>query len=421
MNGVLFDTAHWKKLLEVAVQKSGELKIELLKTIIDAIDFSKYENALKVAEALSIPVKTKKLTLELTSITNGEYVREWLLKNININSPKQIREIFRNLFHLDIVSTDERILKQYKNVPIIGLLLNYREHTKKETTYGANFLEGIHPKTGRIHAEYNQIGTVTGRFSVARFHQMPKESEYRRAVIARPGYKFITADYNQQEFRIAGAVSGDKRIIDAYIRGDDIHLATAQLLYKIKEVTGEQRGKAKNINFAILYDSSAWGLSFKLDISLTEAEEIMSALMTGYPTYFEFRREAQKVIWEKKFSATPLGRKRYFVKQTVFNDDNEFFRYKGKVCREGFNVIIQGCAADITKIAFGNLYLNNPFGEENFRELMQVHDEIDSEGKEELIPEIVEFVDKTMCEAEQPFLRAIPAKVDITVKDYWSK
>ena len=422
LNGVLIDSELWNQNIESAKSSVEKVKQEILNYIVSKIDYSKYNNLLELVDKIGIPLKTKKIRDELVLIKDFSCVDGWLKDNINISSPKQLLNIFGLLNEISLKATNEKELKFYSDNPLVKMILDYREYLKKITTYGKNVLDEIHPLTNRFHTDYNQLGTYTGRFTVSRLHQIPRDNLYRKCFIARPGYKIVTADYNQQEYRLAGALTGDKRIINSYKMGLDMHAATASLLYHtdIKNITKEQRNRGKSVNFATLYWSSASGLTYNLGVSLEEAQEIITTLRKGYPRFFEFREYAGEMIWKHKKAITPLGRIRFFPDKVLFNSSDEYDKYVRKVKREGFNHMIQGWGADITKMAINNIFYKNPYGDK-LKLYLQLHDEIDTEVDENQAEEIARFVNDCMLEVEQPQLGEIPAKVSYVISNSWEK
>lgn len=217
-----------------------------------------------------------------------------------------------------------------------------------------------------------------------------------------------------------GAITGEPAIIKAYQAGKDLHAATAAIVFHVllEEVTKEQRNKAKTYNFAILYGANKYGLAYALGCTIDEAEVILTDFYNGYPVLKRVKNQIVQKVFEKKYSTTLNGRRRYFENKTQFSDPKELQKYRRKLEKEGFNHIPQGSGADITKLSLCKLYYDNPFGE-NFKILLTVHDEILCEVKEEIAEQALEFVIKSMEEVEQPFLGAIPAKAEGKISDVW--
>jgi DNA polymerase I len=229
-------------------------------------------------------------------------------------------------------------------------------------------------------------------------------------------------DYSQQELRLVGAVSNEKKMIDAYLNKVDIHTITASLIFDkpVTDITKEERFFGKTLNFAVLYGTTEFGLKYNLQIPLDKAIDMIKSFYTGYPELSKFKKLCEEKILELGYSITPLGRRRYWSPKPIFADIFEVSKYREKMKREGFNFIIQGGGADITKIAMCNLFYKNPFGDK-FRILLQVHDEIVAEVHDTIIDDAVKFMQEQMINAEQSFLGKIPAEVSWKISKKWSK
>ena len=423
VNGVKLDKEAWIKLKENAIKFIETSKTEILDYIISNINFTVFPNAWEAATALLIPVKTKKLETNLRSLTNPEVVKDWYKSNINISSPLQIKKVF-NLLGVPLESTGENELKKIQlSCPLANLLLTYREHTKKLTTYGDNFLDLINPKTGRIHGEFNQVGTQGGRGSSSspNLQNLPKEESYRHCFISGRGKSFLCLDYSQQEFRLAGALTKEGKIIDAYKKGLDMHTATASEIFDtpLESVTKDQRDKGKTINFSVLYGSTKYGLAYKLQVNIFQAEEFLNKFEKSFPQLSLFKKIMEDAIWLNKYSRTPLGRRRYFEKKILFSDYKEAQNFESRTKREGFNHIFQSCGADATKEAMCLIYYNNPFGDK-LHLCMQIHDEIVTEVADDIKEEAKIFQIKCMKDSLQQYLGEIPAMVDGPITKVWS-
>jgi DNA polymerase I-like protein with 3'-5' exonuclease and polymerase domains len=424
LTGVYLDKEEWLALEKQAILDAGESHKKVLDEISNKIEFDKYANGSDLATALCIPIKSKRDRATLESIVNPEAIKEWLISTININSSRQLLAVLTNIYDLDITSTEEKVLKDVKENEIIPYLLAYRGYTKKVSTYGEDFLKHVHPVTGRVHSEFLQNGTASGRFSSTNpnLQNIPADKEYRKPFKAPPGKMMLSLDYSQQEYRLAGAISKDPIIIDSYVRGKDMHTATASIIFgkEITDITKEERNLGKTINFAVLYGSTAYGLAFNLKIPPKQAEEFLDKFYAGYPTLTAFKNAVEDAIWQRKYSSTVMGRKRYWEDKILFVDHREAEKYEQRVRREGFNHIVQGTGADVTKLAMIKMFKENPFGED-FKLVMQIHDEIVAEVNEAIVKEAEEFGKKCMIDVFQPFLGAIPASVEGQASPYWSK
>jgi len=429
--GVLVDKDSWLSLEKIAQEQAIILANNIKEIIISKVDFGKYHNGIELCNALSIPIKTKKERQALESLSGEDALKDIIRTLLNIDSHAQIKKVLTVIFNFDIVSTNEKVLKDLQDTEIIPVLLDYRENVKKVTTYGHEWInKHIHPLTGRVHSDFIQNGTNSGRGSSENpnLQNIPakrKETDldYRKPFVARPGYSLLAMDYSQQEYRLAGAISGDPKIIEAYMMGKDMHTATASIIFDVplSNVTKEQRSFGKTMNFAVLYGSTEYGLAFTLKIDVNKARDFLDRFYSGYSTLTEFKRRVEEEIWTRKYSSTLIGRKRYFENKTLFLDGKEATRYESTVKREGFNHIIQGTGADVTKDAMIRMFYNNPFGEDKYRILMQIHDEIVVEVSDTIIPDATEFTRLCMIDSFTPFLNGIPAVVEGEAKKYWSK
>lgn len=429
--GIYLNPEECKRLMKVAEEKREVVGEEILNTILNnAIKNVKYGNALEFAEALLITdgTKTKRDRKALESITDPQYVLEWAKKNFNLGSSFQLKTGLNLILKpkkIVLENTNEKTIEQYKNKhPIINTVFEYREYDKRITTYGQSFLDAINPVTNSVHTDYLDIGAATGRFSSTNpnMQNIPRESEYRGMFQARPGYTFISCDYNQQEYRLAGAITHEPAIISAYQAGKDMHTKTGALLNNVslEEVTKTQRFDAKTVNFAMIYWTSVYGLRYTIKSTTEKAQWVYDTFTNGYPIFCAFRDMAAEKIWELGYSTTLLGRRRWNLPKPKFADSKEFLKFKQRVMREGFNHIIQGTGADITKMAMVKIFKENPFGEA-LRILLTIHDEVLVEVKDEIVKEATKFIEDCMMFVEQPFLGEIPAKVESHYGKVWTK
>lgn len=421
-DGVLLDQDAWKTLDTKERQRLEKIHGQIIEAFIKEIDFSNYKDALKLAEAVAIPLNTKKKQKEAELLTTKELMEEWYRLNFNIASPKQMKTAL-NLVGIDVDSTDKKVLKKLKSSEIIDTLLEKSECSKRISTYGLSVLEFIHPLTGRIHTEFLDIGAATGRLSSGNplnLQNIPTADGYRESFIASPEFDWLSLDYSQQEFRLAGAISGERKIIDAYLQGADMHTAAASIIYNkpLKDINKKERFVGKTANFTLIYGGTEWALARNLDLTNQQSTDIITQYKKGFPTFWAFKEASEAMILKLGYSTTPMGRKRYFPQRPLYMNGNEYVKFNNKIKREGFNMIIQGGAADITKIAMVNAFSNNSF-DDKLRLLIQVHDELDAEGHKSISRDAAEFVKEEMLKAEQPFLGEIPAAVDIKIGEHW--
>ena len=434
-NGVLINDKLWNKLTNSATRKVDILKTSLESSLLDNIKSKlKKKNALEMLEFLSVPVTLKRDRVPLQAITDFDYAFSQVKSKVNFGSHKQLLRILQ-LNGIPAKSTNAKDLDHIKNeYPILNELMSFKEYSKKISSFGTEFVQKINPKTGRLHCNFNQLGTSTGRWSSdsPNLQQIPRvkdkedkdyeSSLYRKCFIARPGYKLLTVDYNQAELRLLGAVSGEPEFIRAYQEERDLHQLTGSYIFfkEFEEVTKNERWIAKQVNFAIGYGSTEYGLYYNFGIPIDEGREHIKNFFKAYPYIKYFVDYAGEIIWERKYSVTPYGRKRFFDNKYLFDTSWEAKKYKASVIRKGVNHIIQGGSADILKLSFIDIYYDNPF-EDGLRILMSVHDEGVYEVREDIVNDVIPFVMGIMESTEQKFLGEIPAKADYTIGDYWSK
>jgi DNA polymerase I len=424
--GVLVDLDKWKALNDQEVLKTVELENKIKEAVLDRLDLANRGMLLDVCDLLCIPVTTKK-EREWFKTIRAEFNREAIKSRLNIGSTKQMLAILKFL-GVKVDSTGEKVLKESKSDdPVVALLLQFREHNKKVTAFGETFMSKVHEVTGRIHAEFNQLMADTGRFSCSKpnLQQIVRDSGYRHCFIARPKHKIITVDYSQQELRLAGAITKEDNFINAFKNDVDLHTLTASILFDIPiEKVGKdskERQTAKTFNFAVLYGTTEFGLAYNFQIKVDEAVKMLEKFYSGYPRLASFKSAVENEIYRRGYSSTPLGRKRFFNKTSFFSSSQERLREMASVKRQGFNQIIQGAGADITKLALVKIFEENPFGEK-LNILMVVHDEIVCEVAEDIAEEAAQFIADCMIAVEQPFLGEIPAAVGKpSIEDFWSK
>ena len=423
LQGITLDIPHWNKLINDSQDNLNRLGIKMRELIFSAVDVKSFTNAYEFARALDVPVKTIKLKKILESIVDPALVMKWINDTFNIGSHKQLLTALR-LAGVDTPDTNEKTLEKLPSNPIVDCILEYRDYEKRLSTYGQNIIDLINPITGRIHTEYFQVGTATGRFSSKNpnLQNIPTHNGYREGFVSRPGYSFIAMDYSQQEYRLAGAISKEPVIRDAYLNGADMHIATAALKFKkdFKDITKDERKFGKTMNFAIIYGTTIYGLARNFSIPKTEAQTLLDEYWNGYKRLFALKNGIEDMIVKNGYSVTPLGRKRYFKPVPAFGTPYEIEKVVSQMKREGFNMVIQGGGADVTKLAMINIDKNNPFGDK-FCLLLQVHDEVVAEVHDSILKEAEDFMRYEMIAAFQPLLGDIPAMTDSKISKRWTK
>lgn len=328
-------------------------------------------------------------------------------EEFNISSPKQVGDIlFEKMKIIDKAKktktgqyvTSEEVLMQLKDrAPIVEDILNYRGMKKLLSTYVEALPKLINPRTGHIHTSFNQAVTATGRLSSSdpNLQNIPVRDddgkEIRKCFIPEAGCRFFSADYSQIELRIMAHLSGDENMIEAFREGFDIHRATAAKIWKenIDDVTDEQRKKAKQANFGIIYGITTYGLAQRMGIENGEARQLIDDYFRTFPKVQAYMEEAKEQAREKGYAETMFGRRRYLPDITSRNGT-----VRGFAERNAINAPIQGSEADIIKIAMIRIWRR--FKDENIRSkmILQVHDELNFS----VYPEEVEQVGKIVIE-----------------------
>jgi DNA polymerase-1 len=348
----------------------------------------------------------------------------------NVASPKQLGEVLFDHLRIDPearrtksqqYSTSEDVLSKLANRhPIINKILEFRGLTKLLNTYIDTLPGLVKPSTGKIHTNFNQAIASTGRLSSINpnLQNIPireeRGREIRKAFIpSDKEHILLSADYSQIELRVMAHFSRDENMIAAFNRSEDIHTATAALIYHVKpvQVSREMRAKAKVANFGISYGISSFGLSQRLNISRNEAKDLIEGYFRSYPGVRAYMDHSVRMAREQGFVTTILGRRRYLPD---IQSQNQVVR--GIAERNAINSPIQGSAADIIKIAM--VRIHSEFERRGFRSAMvlQVHDELNFDVYQPELAEIKEIVRHEMEHAVQ--LR-VPLVVDLGIGKNW--
>jgi DNA polymerase-1 len=350
---------------------------------------------------------------------------------INLNSNPQIKSAFIKL-GINIDTTNEREIALIKH-PAAQELLVYRGLQKSMSAYGESFLEKIHPFTGRIHADFQQIGTETGRFSCKEPNLQQMPDEFRQCV-SLEDHVVIAADYSQIELRILAELSNDPKLQAAFIKGEDVHKSTASTMFgmPLENVTKDLRFIAKTINFGINYGMGPGKL---MDILNTEAQrtggkqlgfmEVKSLLERYHSSYKGVSRwltEAANSAFVKGYSETMMGRKRFYTypDPTRLSAD-DYKQQVGAIKRKGANSPIQGTNADITKRAMLNVQEELQEGGYQANIIIQVHDEIVVLAHRRQSEAVKNIMISAMNSAASSVLKKVPVRTDAYISEVWKK
>ncbi len=344
----------------------------------------------------------------------------------NIHSPKQMGVILFEKLGLPGgkktktgYSTSAEVLEKLApDYPIVKDILEYRQLTKLKSTY-ADGLASCIAEDGRIHSSFNQTITATGRISSTEpnLQNIPVRMELgrliRKVFIPEDGYIFVDADYSQIELRVLAHMSGDEKLIEAYRQAEDIHRITASQVFHVplEEVTPQQRRNAKAVNFGIVYGISSFGLSQDLDISPKEAREYIDRYFETYPGIKGFLDGLVAEAKEKGYATTMFGRRRPVPE---LKSSNFMQRSFGE--RVAMNSPIQGTAADIIKIAM--VRVHDRLQREGFhsRLILQVHDELLIEAREDEADRVEELLRREMQQAAE---LKVPLEIDLHRGNNW--
>lgn len=347
----------------------------------------------------------------------------------NIGSPAKVGEVLFDVLQLDPkakktktgqYSTAEDVLeKLVPKHPIVAKIMEYRAMKKLLTTYLQALPAAINPVTGKVHTNYNQTVTATGRLSstAPNLQNIPIREEegrgIRKAFIADPGCLFLSADYSQIELRLMADFSRDPIMTDAFLKGEDIHAITAAKIYHkdIKDVTADERRKAKTANFGILYGISPFGLSTRLNIPRQEAKELIDNYFETFPTVRKFQSDSVEHARETGYVETRFGRRRMLPD---INSKNPTVR--GYAERNAVNAPLQGTAADIIKKAMIAIYNEMRGRKMKSVMIMQIHDELNFNVVPEELPVLQELVARNM---EGAYSGTVPLTAGAGVAENW--
>jgi len=351
-------------------------------------------------------------------------------EEFNISSPKQLGDILFSKLNLvekpkktktGQYSTAEEVLSDLaKDHDIIAKVLEYRGLSKLKSTYVDALPEQINPTTNRVHTAYSQTVAATGRLSSINpnLQNIPIRTErgrqIRKAFIPRDeNYLLMAADYSQIELRIIAALSEETTMMESFLKGEDIHAATAAQVFGVplEEVSREQRSNAKTVNFGIIYGVSAFGLSNQTNLSRAEAKDLIETYYQTYPKLKAYMNEQVNFARDNGYVTTVLGRRRYLKD---IHNNNAMVRSAAE--RNAINAPIQGSAADIIKLAMINIQQLLDRGNYKSKMLLQVHDELVFDLHKEERDTLSPLIKKEM---ESAFKLSVPLTVDMGYGANW--
>lgn len=375
-----------------------------------------------------LSVIEKEINEKLDIVENKIY--EQVGERFNINSPKQVGDMLFGKLNLKAkgmksksgYSTNAKVLETLAEEHQVAKdILEQRHLAKLKSTYVDTLPELRSVADGRIHANFNQTITTTGRLSSSNpnLQNIPARTELgnriRGAFVAEnKNNVIISADYSQVELRLLAHISRDDNLIEAFCSDEDVHSATASKVFDvpIEQVTKDMRSKAKAVNFGIVYGQSRYGLASSLGISPYEAQDFIDRYFATYPDVKKYMDDTIKFAYAHGYVETLYGRKRYLSSGLLSTNG----KIQEAAQRAAINAPIQGTAADIMKLAM--VRLQNDFEKNNIKSkiIIQVHDELVIETVDTEIEQVKQLV-KDAMELNQPFL--VPLKVDICVGKSW--
>lgn len=421
-------TFRLKPLLEKELEQFGlqdlfnEVEMPLVTVLADMERAGIRLDSLSLADiSLGLSEEIQTLERDITELAGLSF---------NLASPKQLGEVLFDHLKIDTqarrtrtgqYSTSEEVLAKLSNKhPIINKILEFRGLTKLLNTYIDTLPGLVRPDTGKIHSSFNQTITATGRLSSINpnLQNIPireeRGREIRKAFVASDGDRLmLSADYSQIELRVMAHFSEDVNMIAAFNREEDIHTATAALIYHVKpeKVTREMRSKAKMANFGIIYGISSFGLSQRLNISRSEAKELIDGYFKSYPGVKAYMDHSIRLARDHGYVLTLLGRRRYLPD---IASENAIVR--GNAERNAINSPIQGSAADIIKIAMVKIHQELRKRNLRSRMVLQVHDELNFDV---FNPELQDVKDIVRFEMERAVRLRVPLRVEMGTGRNW--
>ena len=416
----------WKELQQKKKAKQKELyqtiELPMLKVL------SNIERNGVLLDAKQLEKQGKKLSKRIIEVEHQAF--ELAGGKFNLSSPKQIQEILFEKQGIPVIrktpkgqpSTAEDVLQELaEEYPLPKLLLEHRMLSKLKSTYVDKLPTLINPKTNRIHTSYHQAVAITGRLSSSdpNLQNIPIRNEegrqVRQAFVATKEFKILAADYSQIELRIMAHLSKDDRLCDAFAKGEDIHRATAAEVFglSLDKIESEQRRAAKAINFGLIYGMSAFGLAKQLGITRTEAQQYVSLYFERYPGVKKYMDNIREQAREQGYVETLFGRRLYLP-----DINNKNVQRRQYAERTAINAPMQGTAADIIKRAMIEIDNNLQDKQDECRMIMQVHDELVFEVRENVIDLTKQnIVDQMEAAAKL----TVPLVVDAAVGNNWDE
>ena len=437
-----------RKLAIIYINRLKETSIKLIKLLKEVEQ--PLEQVLAEIESTGIIIDTpylKDLSLELTKKLNTieKEVYNIAGNEFNLSSPKQLGELLFDKLDLDRKksrktktgwSTDAAVLEKLESDhPIVKMIIEHRTISKLLNTYVDALPQLIEKETGRVHTDFNQAVTATGRLSSSNpnLQNIPVRTEFsrriRKAFLPQNDWKLLSADYSQIELRILTHLSGEEVLKNAYLKNEDVHSLTAKILFEKDAIDADERRIGKTINFGVIYGMGAQRFARSTGVSLIEAKYFLSKFKERYPAVFKFLEYQERLALSQGFVETLLGRRRYFhfnkngLGRLLGTPPNEIdlttarrAGMEAQQLRAAANAPIQGSSADIIKLAM--IQLHSALRETGLaaKILLQVHDELVLEVNPKDLEETKLLVQNTM---ENAVKLSVPLIVETGVGVNW--
>lgn len=471
-NGCFIDKERWQEVIAQKEAAKGEIEKELQEELTGYIigDMQReYEKGLETLKQweeekrnLEAALKERYQHLPLLSgVTWATFRKEgmklWrerypkpvkpkqVAPCINLASPKQVLTALQAM-GIEVEGTGKADLKPYAYIPVVKKLLEWKETQKFLTSFGSSMLDLIEDDK-RIHPNFNQLGTSTGRFSSTRpnFQQIPRDTQkvdIRKCIVGEGENMLLTADFSNIEARITADMSGDENMLTLFAEGGDLHSSTARMMFNLEEHVDPDkeyiqkglsyRQAAKTLNFGLIYGMSPTALSLTLGVTKEVGQELYDSYFVAYPGVSTFMRELADFTLSTGYSLTLSGRRRYYYvpSKPAYDPDlysfetyqhlrNEWKQCVGGIKRQACNSPIQGTSADITKYALVLLSTRLP---DMVKIILCVHDEIVLEAPPMEVETAKSILASSMLEACNYFLKKVHVpEIDVIVRKYWSK
>ena len=433
----------WPRLIRLGLLPAYEFEMSMYPVLMDMEQAGFPINVEKHDEVgASLDKEIEAIAEECYSIAKDQFplsntgIKRWLLfgrgdKPAGV-TPRMVSQNLRPLSYTTKTHTPQltqTVLDYYadRNNPLATLFRQYSEKEKLRGTFVKGLGKIVTGTPPKMHTSFKQHGTVTGRLSCSYLHQIPKGSTIRELFDAGPGYVLIVADYDQIELRCAGYESRDREMLSVFKRGEDVHRSAAAAMFRVEEVTDEQRAVGKTQNFAVLYGAGPNKIAAVAHCSKEEAKKLIARYYDAFAGLEPWKRALLAEARSRYDDSTPpyviipiSNRIRRLPDLLNYRRDEDHFRYKAE--RQAVNAVVQGFAANITKLAMRELH--SQLQDYDASMILQVHDEIIIRVAERQADEVLDLTHRCMTGIKNgsggPILGSIPLIVSGKVGYSWA-